>query len=173
MNAKRLFFLVMAICLANGVKAQLYGNDVYYYIPAGQSLTDKTEICIVYFSGKRIACSTVSCSKILQEIEKNPRYWKEELLRVLDNPNNGCEFDSSLTTSKRIVYKNDAYSYNPFNNTKSNIRYYYRAFTKDKTSMIQWMERNSSSDIEEKTYYKMVDVKDLIPQTVKHDFLYE
>lgn len=34
MKAKRLLFLVMAICLANGVKAQFYdsADDIYYYV---------------------------------------------------------------------------------------------------------------------------------------------
>ena len=34
MKAKRLLFLVMAICLASGVKAQFYdsADDIYYYL---------------------------------------------------------------------------------------------------------------------------------------------
>ena len=48
MKAKRLLFLVMAICLASGVKAQFYDgpDDIYYYI---EEYEEGPEYTIAYF----------------------------------------------------------------------------------------------------------------------------
>ena len=52
MKAKRLLFLVMAICLASGVKAQFYDghSDIYFYITAKDDFNQNgpNEVTIPY-----------------------------------------------------------------------------------------------------------------------------
>ena len=50
MKAKRLLFLVMAICLASGVKAQFYdeADDIYYYV---KEYEEQEEVKQIYWMG--------------------------------------------------------------------------------------------------------------------------
>ena len=87
MKAKRLLFLVMAICLASGVKAQFYDgpDDIYYYVRVnnnGEFELDYATSCFIFnFDGKR-ACLlnywrddiTYSPRKVKEIMSQNPNY---------------------------------------------------------------------------------------------------
>ncbi len=58
MKAKRLLFLVMAICLASGVKAQFYDgpDDIYYYVEVYHEKDEyvSTSLTSGYYTGRKI-----------------------------------------------------------------------------------------------------------------------
>ncbi len=60
MKVKRLLFLVMAICLASGVKAQFYdsADEIYYYVEYKDGdfvTTPKADVMIFNFDGRKAA----------------------------------------------------------------------------------------------------------------------
>lgn len=60
MKAKRLSFLVMAMCLASGVKAQFYdsADDIYFYLlesDGGSKSIYSSEVLVFNFDGRK-AC---------------------------------------------------------------------------------------------------------------------
>lgn len=178
---KRILSLFVALAMANGViKAQLYGNDVFYYVPAGQSISDNTSIYIVFFSGRRICSSEVKRSTVIYKLSQDPHYYVDEARQSLEKGGGG-KYNSSLSTSSRVVYENDWYGSPQNAGTPSDpwrihqplLGTYYRAFSKDKSSMIEWRERKNSGEVENKTYYKLVDLKEILPKAANHDFLYE
>lgn len=194
---KKFLFIVMAMCLTGVAKAQLYGSDVYYYVPAGESITDQTIVIPVYFNGDNI----IFCyhfddnnynyrrSHIIKHLNEDSRYFIDKLKLWSENPSNSkyYEYNSSLSTTTREVYEKKwigntphTYSTGPVGGPPTkwgvyydNLGYMYAGFSKDKNSLIIWRERKSTGSIENKKYYKRVDVKDLMPKAANRDFLYE
>lgn len=83
MKAKRLLFLVMAICLASGVKAQFYdsADDIYYYVEYkdGNYVTDGN-VLIFNFDGKKACKLGDSIVRSLKDLMKtNPNYYDEKV----------------------------------------------------------------------------------------------
>ena len=87
MKAKRFMFLVMAICLANGVAAQFYDepDDIYYYLEDSEDglkiSKERQYVYIFNFDGKK-ACKLGwnSVSDVQNNLSNNPNYYvdKEE-----------------------------------------------------------------------------------------------
>ena len=180
---KKVLMFILAMVMACGVaKAQLYGSDVYYYIPTGQSITNSTSVYVIYFDGRRCFAHEERRSTIVNKLNEDSRYYINYAKRTLENPDNGINYNASMSTSSRVVYQSEWYgsasfNYDPFSGSgnwnQPVLGYYYKAFSKDKSSMIGWRERKNSGSVESKTYYKQVDVKDLLPKAANHDFLYE
>ena len=86
MKAKRLLFLVMAICLASGVKAQFYDgpDDIYYYLVEsnnGNSVNrENADIYIFNFDGRK-ACQLAkeSLKRVQERLRENPDYYNEKI----------------------------------------------------------------------------------------------
>ena len=92
MKAKRFLFLVMAICLASGVKAQFYdsADDIYYYIQVddkGEFKLNYATSCFIFnFDGKN-ACilnyqgndMTYTPNQIKEKLSQNPNYLMDRL----------------------------------------------------------------------------------------------
>ncbi len=179
---KKILMFILALFMASGTtKAQLYGSGLYYYIPVNQSLTDNTKVYIIYFDGNRCYANEERRSTIVYHLNENPNYYINDAKRTLSNPDNGSKFDSSLSTSSRVVYKSTWYGApqnvgtpsDPWRIHQPILGNYYKAFSKDKSSMIEWRERKNSGSVENKTYYTQVDNKDILPKAANHDFLYE
>ena len=107
MKSRRLLFLVMAICLASGVRAQFYDgpDDIYYYVEeyyehdeyksisftsgyyTGRTLRDKPEenkahVMIFNFDGTKAAllCYTSDyVSDVKSALKKNPSYYEDKI----------------------------------------------------------------------------------------------
>ena len=94
----------MAICLASGVRAQFDSKEVFYYVPTETVITENTEIFVIYFSGSRAVMNSNQCAIIIGEATN---YWRSQLLKLLENPNNGFIYDASLSTATDIVYKSE------------------------------------------------------------------
>lgn len=82
MKAKRLLFLVMAICLASGVKAQFYDgpDDIYYYVVTsidGRSVsTPDPDVYIFNFDGRKACQLAKEKVKTVQDnISQNPDHY--------------------------------------------------------------------------------------------------
>ena len=190
---KKFLFIVMAMCLTGVAKAQLYGSDVYYYVPAGVSITDQTLVIPVYFNGDNIVldysydCSNYTRKGIIESLNNDSNYLLDKLKLWSENPKNSCyyEYNSSMSTSSKEVYerkwKSDwrtvtipqPFGFPTVQSVRDDLGYYYCAFSHDKNSLITWRERKSTGSIESKKYYKRVDVKDLMPKAANRDFLYE
>ena len=105
MDLKRLFFIIMVICFASGIKAQFYDgpDDIYYYVEeyyehdeykstsfnsgyyTGRTLRDKPEnnqamVMIFNFDGNKAAClGDGRVSIIKSNIAKNPSYYEDKI----------------------------------------------------------------------------------------------
>ncbi len=187
---KKFLFIVMAMCLTGVAKAQLYGSDVYYYVPAGESITDETIVIPVYFNGENIISYYLFDDfnykriGIIKQLNEDSRYFIDEMKLESEKPNGiwSYKYDSSVSTNSRVVYKRtwhgDSHGYSTGPGGKWGVYvdvlgYNYVGFSTDKNSLITWRERKSTGSIESKKYYKRVTVKDLMPKAANRDFLYE
>lgn len=125
MKTKRLLFLVMAICLASGVKAQFYdsADDIYYYVQIYNGKggfvegTDRMKyakngekvwfgakgedwVRIFNFDGKKACCWSKShVSSVKDNFKNNPNYYEDAIETTEYNVN----FISCSSTE--IIYK--------------------------------------------------------------------
>lgn len=171
--------LVMVMCLTSVVKAQIYGSEVYYYVPAGENITQSTTVEIVYFDGRVAWFGSDRCSNILNQLNSNSSYFLNKAKKDLRNPDedfrvpNRYRYDSSISTSTKKVYKFvDTYWTGVAFGGRNTSGYCYYAVSNDKETLIYWYE-NTSNEIRDKKYYTRVDVKDLAPKPANRDFLYE
>lgn len=110
MKAKRLLFLVMAIGLASGVKAQFYDgpDNIYYYVKYENGEYKYNDVAAVFnFDGKKafnLSHGTRDVSEIKQNLLKNPNYY-EDLLETSDYNLFFIESNSS-----GIIYSKDEHS---------------------------------------------------------------
>lgn len=86
MKAKRLLFLVMAICFASGAKAQFYdsADDIYYYLlesKNGKTVSIKDQIVYIFnFDGRKAArLGTDSPQYVQERLQENPDYYAEKV----------------------------------------------------------------------------------------------
>ena len=107
MKAKRLLFLVMAICLASGVKAQFYDNadEIFYYVEYKDGdfiTTPKADVFIFNFDGRKAAIlnndAAVShipeiayYSEICDKMRSNINYYEDQV----ESANYNVYYDSS------------------------------------------------------------------------------
>lgn len=82
MKAKRLFFLVMAICLASGVKAQFYdsADDIYYYVEYKDGrILDDGGVFVFNFDGQKACFWDESVSSLKNNLKRNPSYYEDKV----------------------------------------------------------------------------------------------
>ena len=82
MKAKRLLFLVMAICLASGVKAQFYdsADDIYFYLEEsknGKTISNKYVMVFNFDGEKGCLLEHASIEDIQNHLMKTPDYYVE------------------------------------------------------------------------------------------------
>lgn len=77
MKAKRFLFLVMAICLASGVKAQFYdsADDIYFYYSKNPQY--RHDVLVLNFDGKSACWWYASVSEVKKNLKENPRYYED------------------------------------------------------------------------------------------------
>lgn len=84
MKAKRLFFLVMALCLASGVKAQFYDGpeDIYFYLEDsedGNPISNKY-VYVFNFDGRKASLlEWKSIADVKSHLRDNPDYYLEKV----------------------------------------------------------------------------------------------
>lgn len=80
MKAKRLLFLVMAICLASGVKAQFYDgpDDIYFYVRIDNPDYIAKDVEVFNFDGKKACCwGYGTIQQVKDRLKDNPNYFED------------------------------------------------------------------------------------------------
>lgn len=82
MKAKRLLFLVMAICLASGVKAQFYDGpeDIYFYVLEEyvNDYAHDPSVLIYNFDGRKAVRWAGTRSAVTKLLAENPNYYEDK-----------------------------------------------------------------------------------------------
>ena len=83
MKAKRLMFLVMAICLASGVKAQFYDgpDDIYFYLAEtvdGKLESGNKTVLVFNFDGKKACWWWASEKTVKSNLRSNQAFYEEK-----------------------------------------------------------------------------------------------
>ena len=100
----RIFFFIAFILSFCKVEAQIYESDVCYYVSAGSDISSSTTIYMVKFSGRRIVCTSDSKSTATEKFSESSSYYDKKLDKLLENPNSGLDYNTSLSTSSKEVY---------------------------------------------------------------------
>lgn len=163
---KILFVLAMAmftIC----AKAQLYSSEIHFYIEAGADISNgSTQVHVAKFEGNHAYIKYQCVRDIKKALKSNSNYYDTDVKKNFTVLN----YDSSLSTTKRVVYKrrqyNNGWTFIP------NVDSYY-AFSKDKSSLIEWLETYDGEKYDKESYYIRIDKAELMPKATNRDFLYE
>lgn len=110
MKAKKLFFLVMAICLASGVRAQFYdsADDIYYYVTFESGKVKDTGWAIVFnFDGRKACVDMTSIEKIKNNLKKSASFYED----WIENAEYGVEFISNNTYQKKGLFDGEYYNF--------------------------------------------------------------
>ena len=187
----------MTVGLANVVKGQIYESEACFYANAGSGSVST----IVRFEGSRNLVWVKTCGFSRQNLAKSRNYYENETWTDGKYCVNKYEYDYSLSTSQREVYKRVpqeaifatpnafggpltcgcyiSYTGKPVSCGKHGFRdgntIYYVAFSKDKSSYIEWHIIKSDVDKipQNKTTYTRVPKEDLLPKAANYDFLNE
>ena len=148
MKLKKVLFLAMAICLASGVKAQIYNSEVLFYISESANLTNpQTSIWIFRF--KNGICQRVDkndanrLKNVCDNLKSNINYY-ETHSSVWSNHSSvdTDHFDSKMSNAKWNVYSNTCQGYldSYFSGQYIPTHTYYYAYKKDFSQYMYWAE---------------------------------
>lgn len=164
---KIIFILAMAMFVIYA-KAQLFSSEVHFYIEAGADISNGSTIVeVVKFEGNHVYVKAQSVYKIKEALNSNRNYYDTDVKKYAHVSN----YDSSLSTTKRVVYKYRQHSSGMFTFIP-NIDCYY-AYSKDKSSLIEWTETYNGEKLSEERYYIRINKAELMPKATNRDFLYE
>ena len=143
MKAKRLLFLVMAICLASGVKAQFYdsADDIYFYYDQNHS-NSLYEVLVLNFDGKKGYWWYQSVSEVKNKLKENPNYYEDET-ETADYSRVKYASSTATTVTYTIYFGSD--------NLKTEWK-----ISRDRKALTEY-KYNKNNQIVEKNYYKLVD----------------
>ena len=107
MKAIRLLFLVMALCLASGVKAQFYSSESVYCYQYVKTINDgissklnRTMFYFVNFQNEMMGYTTASSLKyVRQKLLENPDYYSDRAINNLAENYNKWKTQPSLNGS--------------------------------------------------------------------------
>lgn len=191
-------FICTTFGIANMAEGQIYEDEACFYAPAGSSSVSR----IVRFEGSRDLV-WVKNGFNRNKLAESKYYYENESWTDGKNGVNMYEYDYSMSTSQRVVYKRvekiaihssscanlrgygrtDVCEFlNAFGAPRGCGRHgykdgdtYYVAFSKDKSSFIYWREAKNDIDKtpRDKTTYTRVPKEDLLPKAANYDFLNE
>ncbi len=182
-------FICTTFGIANMAEGQIYESEACFYSPAGSS----SVLRVVRFEGSRDLV-WVKSGFNRNKLAESKYYYENESWTDGKNGVVMYEYDYSMSTSQRVVYKHvkKVSIYN--SNCAGGCRYYYGiggvgcgnhgykdgdtyyvAFSKDKSSFIYWREAKNDTDKtpRDKTTYTRVPKEDLLPKAANYDFLNE
>lgn len=120
MKAKRLLFLVMAICLASGVKAQFYDNadEIYFYVEDNNETNDKF-ILVFNFDGLKACVWSTLMSYMKDYLKGNPNKY-EDLVEE-------TEYELRYTSNNTYKVNNGNGNYESFlfSGDRNSLLYYH------------------------------------------------
>lgn len=165
----------MTLGIANVAKCQIYSSDICYYLPAGSN--SKCDVTVAKFNGSTVFIWWSVC-EIEKCFSKGSDYFEHMNWREGDTDVPYChikkyEYVSSMSTSKREVYKKETREYVSIVND-SYVKEEYVAFSKDMSSYITWTILNKKeTGYETKKTYSKVPKEEFLPKAINHDFLNE
>ncbi len=157
--------------------------NYYLYIPLGETAEScNNNIYYVHFDNEeKLYCSTISKSTL--KTKHNDGVIDEYAI----NKTHDGKYDSNKSTYKYEVYVKKTYTqrtiwgtnlpmYDPYGSGQpvmDHSGYRYFAFSSDRTEMITWTTSKNDDTPQSKKYYKLVDIKDLVPpsNSANYDFL--
>ena len=77
---KKIMLAMLAICLTSITKAQFYTSEVFFYLKAGTSLEDRSDILIVHFDGKNMAKIIQSKRNVSNNLKESRSHWNNYML---------------------------------------------------------------------------------------------
>lgn len=181
-------FFAIIVSFWGTVIGQIYCSEECYYSMAGSSSV--SYVVRFRYSKNTVWLKNVSHSTVRKNLAKNKDFYYEETWTDGEDGVHRYDYVPSISTSNREVYKrtekwpirNTACPNcaNPYigvwgcqNHGYKDYKYHYVAFSKDKTSFIEWWV--SADDIDgniwEKKYYTLLPKDELIPKEIKYDFL--
>lgn len=108
MKGLRILLLGLAICLASGVKAQIYNSDVLFYVKESASLSNpQTYVRIYRFKNGECHYVNKSSAKELKTVcdnLKSSNYYYESHSELWQRDGDVGTFDSKLSNTKWNVY---------------------------------------------------------------------
>ena len=119
MKAKRLLFLVMAICLANGVKAQFYdsADDIQYYVTFENGKVKDTGWAVVFnFDGRKACVDMTSIEKIKTNLRKSASFYED----WIENAEYRVEYISNNTYQTKGLFAGEYYKFT-FSNDRQTL----------------------------------------------------
>lgn len=162
MKGIRFLLLVMAICLASGVKAQFNdsADDIYYYVKYADG-EYKDDVIIFNFDGQKACKWNMSVSVVKSSLSSNPSYFEDKVETT--------EYDLKYTSSNTYRYKKsgseeyDDYQFSYDRNTLTKIVHYQVIITPGvpgggfnySKSYKEWRENKYIYKKVEKSYFKI------------------
>ena len=171
---KKFLLIIFTTLLFLFVQAQVPPtDDAYFYIKAGEELTQKTYIMIFKFTNNKIYAYTLGYTpkhEVTKNLASNPLYYYNLSYRhnLKDRYHYCGEYVSEMSTNKYFVYRENPDC--PRCHTK------YWAVSLDAQTIIQWYETpegEPSGGEGEKKHFIRIPKQDLLPKTVNRDFLYD
>lgn len=143
MKAKRFLFLIMAICLASGVKAQIYNSEVLFYVHEDSKLSDpQTSLRIFRFQNGQ--CQWVADYKlkdVSDNLKNNINYY-ETHSNIWKRYGDIDTYDSNMSNTKWNVYLKhfEVLYYDNAGTVEWPAHNKYHAFAKDFSKFMVWSE---------------------------------
>lgn len=132
MKVKRLLFFFMAICLASGVRAQIYNSGVlffHFYEREGDCLSPITNpnaiIMILRVRNGSLEMQRTTVEKVVNNLKRNINYYESATFEKI--PRN---YDSQMSNSKWDVWSL----------TINKPQSFYHALKKDFSEYTEWCE---------------------------------
>ena len=152
MKTKRLLFLVMAICLASGVKAQFYdeADDIYYYVEDHheyEEIKSTQDSYFDFFLGRKMYLPTFTTTKT-GKIIKEPREGDSRLVMVFNFDGKkaadltGVYRGWDIPTIKKILLQSPSYYEDEVETTDYNLIYSSSSYKEIKNS---WKSASTNS----------------------------
>ena len=161
---KSIKYLVVLACmtfgLANVAKAQIYNDEVCFYVKAGY---DDSTITVVKFEGTEMKVMvSLKGSSLKEKLAINERYYEDVCKWKEGIGTYKYYYDPQKSTSSREVYKHTL-NYGYISNTT------FYAFSEDLSSLIIWCAGSEDN----RSYFTRILKEDLIPEKTIPDFIYE
>lgn len=163
-------FICTTFGIANMAEGQIYEDEACFYAPAGSSSVSR----IVRFEGSRDLV-WVKNGFNRNKLAESKYYYENESWTDGKNGVEMYEYDYSMSTSQRVVYKAVQKITLLDGRRFEGNNIHYVAFSKDKSSFIYWREAKNDMDKtpRDKTTYTRVPKEDLLPKAANYDFLNE
>lgn len=154
MKVKRFFLLVMAICLASGVKAQIYNTEILFYVLESTDLTNvspQDHVNILRF--KDGMCWRIwkkghdEFKKVCDNLKSNSYYYEytPEEMWIKRTELNTTNYNSDMSNEKWYVYSeynsyvpSGQFAWGVSDPIEAHTSYY--AFKRDLSAFMEWSE---------------------------------